>query len=406
MAKREPSPKTNPSLGTDLQGASRAVVDAVRAVTNIVEDMHRNIARVSPIVGKVPAGKTRGITGLVYGSVRGVTALVGAGLDAGFKRLEPLLRGRAAVPQREALLSALNGVVGDYLAASNNPLAIEMQLRQSGKPIVLQGQSGGKLLVMVHGLCMNDLQWLREGHDHGVALAQALGYTPLYLHYNTGQAIPSNGQAFAETLEQLLRDWPVPVTELSVLCHSMGGLVTRSAGHFAKSAGHQWPKRLKRIVFLGTPHLGAPLERAGSWLDYVLGVSPYSAPLARLGLVRSAGIKDLRHGRVLPAGQPAGQRAMALPPRVKCFVVAATRQAHTPQALAHQAAAATAKRLSSDGLVPVASALGQHKDAAADPASGLNIPQARRLTVFATDHFALLSSAEVAEQLLRWFAVK
>jgi hypothetical protein len=46
--------------------------------------------------------------------------------------LEPLLGKRSRGPKREALLAALNGVLGDYLAASNNPLAITMRMRRGG----------------------------------------------------------------------------------------------------------------------------------------------------------------------------------------------------------------------------------------------------------------------------------
>ena len=61
----------------------------------------------------------------------------------------------------------------------------------------------------------------------------------------------------------------------------------------------RWPARLDDLVFLGTPHHGAPLERAGNWVDLLLGATPYAAPFARLGKLRSAGITDLRHGNLL-----------------------------------------------------------------------------------------------------------
>ena len=58
---------------------------------------------------------------------------------------------------------------------------------------------------------MNDLQWSRDGHDHGTALAADLGYTPLYLHYNTGEHISTNGRRLANLLESLVQEWPQPV---------------------------------------------------------------------------------------------------------------------------------------------------------------------------------------------------
>jgi pimeloyl-ACP methyl ester carboxylesterase len=367
--------------------------------------MHRNISRVSPIVGKVNAGRTKGITGFVYRSVRGVTRLVGVSLDVALTKLNPLLsteiNKRIPLAQREAVLAALNGVLGDYLVATNNALAIPIQLRQHGEPLQLTKKSleaqfkrnNGRLLILVHGLCMNDLQWAREGHDHGVSLAADLGYTPLYLHYNSGQHVSTNGKQFAETLESLNKSWPVPIKEMVIIGHSMGGLVSRSACHYAKQSKHTWPKHLKKLFFLGTPHHGAPLERAGNWLDILLGISPYSEPLARLGMVRSAGITDLRYGNLLDEDwsrrNGEARTAVPLPKGVKCFAIAATMQ---------QEPKASAKRLLGDGLVQVRSALGEH----ADGVQTIAISSTRKKIFFSTNHFEILSSTLVCDQLYDW----
>lgn len=390
------------TTAADLRGGSKILIDAVVGVTDIVEQMHRQISRVAPVVGKPRDGRTGGITGLVYRSVRGVTRVVGFGLDKALAQLAPLLKGGKSSAQREAVLSALNGVLGDYLEETGNPLAITMRFRHQGKALTLDRQSitesiespGNKLLILVHGLCMNDLQWRREGHDHGAALAQDLSYTPLYLNYNSGRHVSINGRAFADSLEQLLAEWPVAVRELVIIGHSMGGLVTRSACHYAQQAGRAWPKKLKKMIFLGTPHHGAPLERAGNGLDILLGVSPYSAPFAKLGKVRSAGIKDLRHGNLRDedwargAGTRDTRAAVPLPRGVKVFVVAASKQAQRGEG----------KRLQGDGLVPVASALGQHKD----EALSLPISVARQFVCFGADHFDLLSRAEVYARVKGW----
>ncbi len=79
----------------------------------------------------------------------------------------------------------------------------------------------------------------------------------------------------------------------------MGGLVARSACHYGALARHQWLRRVDKIVFVGTPHHGAPFERGGNWVDMLLSSSPYTAPLARLGKIRSAGITDLRFGNLV-----------------------------------------------------------------------------------------------------------
>ena len=152
---------------------------------------------------------------------------------------------------------------------------------------------------MVHGSCMSDRQWCRSGHDHGAELARDLGYQAVYLHYNSGRHVSTNGREFAGQLESLVSGWPAPLDEIVIVAHSMGGLVTRSACHHAEVSHLTWRAKLRTMVFLGTPHHGAPLERGGNWLDFLLGVSRYSAPLAQLGKIRSAGVTDLRFGNVL-----------------------------------------------------------------------------------------------------------
>jgi hypothetical protein len=392
----------------DLHGLGRLTIDAVAGLTDLVEAMHHNIASVPAPLGKPPAGRTSGITGLVYSSIRGMTKLVGGGLDAVLGRLVPLFGERRSSPEREAVLAALNGVLGDYLEASGNPLAIHMRLRRNGHPLPTDRaglaaalpDAGGKLLVLAHGLCMNDLQWQRRGHDHGEALARDLGCTSVYLHYNSGRHISTNGREFADLLEALLANWPVPLDELAILGHSMGGLLARSAWHYGTAAGHAWPRRLKKLVFLGTPHHGAPLERGGHWIDIVLGASPYTAPLSRLGKIRSAGITDLRHtwlldedwyGRDRFARAAGHHAALPLPEGVACYAIAATTGKHIGD---------LKDRLIGDGLVPLASALGCH----AERDRNLMFPADRQWIALETGHLDLLDRPEVYEQIRRWLA--
>jgi hypothetical protein len=383
-------------LGTDLHGASKLVIDAVGGVTDIVEDMHRTILRVAPPVGAPRGGRTGGISGLVYRSVRGVTHAVGSGLDMALGRLAPLLdRQPLPVAARDATLAALNGVLGDYLQASGNPLALGMQWRHEGQALesdavsaTLAAQPGKRVLVLLHGLCMNDRQWLRDGHDHGAALAAELGVLPLYLRYNSGLAIAENGRQLADRLEALMRAPNGAPESLLLLGHSMGGLLARSALHHGHAAGHVWPRRVQALACLGTPHLGAPLERAGRRVDMLLGVSPYSAPFARLGLIRSAGIQGLRHGQVLAVEHDL-QHSPPLPASLACFLIAASKGPRD---------AKSGARPAGDGLVPVDSALGRH----ADPTRTLVVPEAHRAIVHGHDHFDLLGSREVYQRLLEW----
>lgn len=261
-------------------------------------------------------------------------------------------------------------------------------------------QASGRVVVQIHGLCMNDLQWSRQGHEHGAALEQHFGCTSLHLHYNSGRHISTNGRELAGLLEILLREWPVPVEELSLLGHSMGGLVARSACHYGQAGGHAWPAQLRRMIFLGTPHHGAPLERHGNRLqNFVTHLSPYVAPLARLGMLRSAGVTDLRHGNLL--GQDWGdcdrfahgkdcRTIVPLPPQVRAYALAVTL-GRQPRDLDD--------RWLADGLVPVWSALGEHRD----PARDLGIPAARRWVGYGMNHWDLLSRPEVYAEISHCF---
>ena len=383
------------------------MIDATLGVTRVVEDMHRAIA-------DGPGGLARPFTlpgqlvsRLVYGSIRGTTALVGAGLDRALAQLGPTLGASRPGPEREAALAAVNGVVGDWLEATRNPLAIRSRLRRDGVPLVLDRAAlataipgaSGTIAVMIHGSSMSDLGWRRRGHDHGAALADALGFTAIYAHYNSGRHVSINGAELAGLLDQFVAAWPTPVDELVLIGHSMGGLVARSACAVAERDGHTWRRSLRALVCLGTPHHGAPLERGGNLLERALGATRYTAPLARLGQLRSAGVTDLRFGNVLDehwAGidrfaPGVDRRSPApLPTGVACYAIAAT----------------TARTLDGappgDGLVPVDSALGRHPR----PELTLAFPSAHQRLVSGAGHLDLLDHPEVSAQLRTWQATR
>jgi len=379
---------------TDLRGYGRLIAVAASEVTTVAESLHLTIARWPALFGAAPARTTRGITGMVYDAIHAATWLAARAIDAALAALTPWLPEGAPTPRQEAVRAAVNGVCGDYLAATANPLAIPMRLRRNGHPLILTRahlaeaipEASGSVVVLVHGLCTNDLHWRRHGHDHGVALARDLGCTPVYLHHNSGRQIGENGREFAALLETLAAQWPVPLQELTIIGHSMGGLIARSAVAAGNAAQHAWPGRLRRLVFLGTPHHGAPLERLGSWVETALRASPYSAPFARLGAARSAGITDLRHGTVI-----AGRSSVALPAGVDCFAIAATiGERRRP----------LRDRLVGDGLVPLDSALGRHARAERT----LAFPAERQWIARRTTHLDLLAGTDVYRQLHAWLA--
>ena len=404
------------ALLDDVRGGVRLVIDGVAGVTGMVEAMHGRIARRAPPLGFVADAPTTGITGLVYRSVRATTGLVGRSLDAALAGVQSMLQAslrtvpqEQAGPLRDAVVAALNGVLGDHLERTGNPLAIPLELRSRSRGT----ETGGHVLLLIHGLCMNDLQWMRGGHDHGQALA-ALGYTPLYLRYNSGRHVSANGHDLAVALEEAIRQWPVPVESIAIVGHSMGGLVARSAMHQAAQAGMAWPQRVRTLVFLGTPHHGAPLERGGNWLHRGLGISPYVAPFTRLSGLRSEGITDLRHGNLLEQDWKGGRfesrdarAAVPLPHGVHCYAIAGTlgpaQDDGSPDVPRPSAGArALAAAWLGDGLVPVASALGRHARRTRD----LHIPPSHQWIAHGVDHLDLLASQAVFERLRRWLSLR
>ncbi len=378
------------NLVTDLLGAGRLAADATLGVTGVVESMHGTIARGSPIAG------------LVYRSIRGVTGLIGSGADLAMSVLAPKAVDEPSSPRRETLLAILNGVYGDHLAATGNPLAIPMQLRRDTASLANAiPRATGRVVVLVHGLCMADLHWDKGEKPLSRVLARDLGYTSVKLHYNTGLHVSSNGREFAALLEELVAAWPVPVTELAIVGHSMGGLIARSAAYYGREAGHRWTRLLRSMVFLGTPHHGSPLERGGSIADLLLSLSPYSAPFARLAGARSAGIRDLRHGNLLDEdwqGRAQGhlrdhRHPVPLPEGVRCYAIAAVKS-REPGSLQ--------SRLLGDGLVPVKSALGQHRS----PRFALAIPESQQWVGHGLGHLELMSNPLVHRRVSDWIGAK
>jgi pimeloyl-ACP methyl ester carboxylesterase len=385
--------------GSDIRAGASLAVDATKGIVDLVEAMHATIARPFGMARADVNDKTSGITGFVYNTVRGVTRVVGGSLDVALSLFTRLTSTDESSFERDAAISALNGVCGDHLVKTNNALAIPMTIRFEGKgidfdtPLETQcTQVNGKVAILVHGLCMNDRQWLRDGHDHGAALARQFGYTPLYTRYNTGQHISINGSALSQLLEKLVSAWPVPIEEIIIVTHSMGGLVTRSALNHADSQSSRWREHVSKAIFLGTPHHGAPLERGGSWIDIVLGATPYTKPFARLGKIRSAGITDLRYGNVLEhdwTNDAAARLTTPLPRDVECFAIAATTGKSKRD---------VRDTLLGDGLVPVASALGKHRVIK----HRLAFPEQNTWIAYERNHMDLLSDREVYAQLTKW----
>lgn len=381
-----------PSL-SDARGLGKLLVDTTVGMTDALERVHKNML--------APAA-----VDLVYDTIRSMTRTVGEGVDVVLAQLPQRLGTIGPSAEREAVLSVLNGLLGDRLRASDNPLFLPMHLRREGKPLTLTHdalttaipQASTRLVVLAHGHCMSDLQWSRNGHNHGTAIAARHGYTDVYLRYCSGLHISDNGRNFSDLLETLLDQWPTPVQELVLLGYSMGGLVVRSACHYGQQSRYAWPRRLRTLVTIGTPHHGSHLERANNWLGEILGVHPYTAVYAELTKFRSEGSTDLGYGNLLDedwqgrdrfAVQPDTRRIVPLPDHAACYAIggAIAPDASDPDG-----------RIFGDGVVLLPSALGQHKD----PARCVGFPAEHREIVYGVHHLDLLDSRKVSAALLQW----
>lgn len=299
-------------------------------------------------------------------------------------RLAHGLLGPASIPAGERgqlFYSALNGVCGDKLEAWSNPLAQSMMLcDEQGHPLPANWAAhSGEVMVFIHGLCLSEREWQTPAHTAFVTAWRAEGHAVAWLRYNSGRSIPENGRSLSELLESRFAAADAP--RLTLIGHSMGGLLIRSASHHASATNAAWLARLHQAAYLASPHQGAPLERLGNALNNTLGLTPYSKPFMRLGNIRSQGIRDLRHGRV-----HAELRHIPLHPGARHLLLAV-----------HMGSGIEGHWMG-DGLVPVRSALGQHIDA--DRA--LSAPDLTRRELPAINHMALLADDRVYAELQDW----
>jgi pimeloyl-ACP methyl ester carboxylesterase len=139
----------------------------------------------------------------------------------------------------------------------------------------------------------------RSGGTYGSRLARDLGLTPVYVRYNTGRHISENGASLADLLERVVAAWPTDVDEVALIGHSMGGLVARSGCYHASERGDAWVRRVRHVISLGSPHMGAPLAQAVHYASAGLATLPETRPFAGLLRRRSSGIRDLRQGSLV-----------------------------------------------------------------------------------------------------------
>lgn len=384
---------------TVLDAAALAATYAEDLIIGTVRDVHGAVStRVYGMTGRIVGGTTvshrlhDGISKVVYTSIsvglkasaRGLAMAGEAGVGA---QIESTPRGRF-------VRAAVNGLIGDRLRDEGSRFAFDMGVRVRGRDIDL-GRDGvaaafpsatDKVVVFIHGLSENEDYWHRAARpkrdapdrlSYGDRLLSD-GWTPVYLRVNTGLPIAENAVAMAALLDRLVESWPSDVRRLAFVGHSMGGLITRAACAVTTDRETPWTELVTDVVCLGTPHLGAPLERVVNRGVTALGRLPEAAPFGRLLEYRSTGILDLRHGLA--------EDVQNLP-HARYRLVAAT--------LTRSPTSVTSSTIG-DCLVPYASALGRR------PNGEEMFPGAETLHVPGAGHFDLLNHDDVYAAIQEW----
>jgi pimeloyl-ACP methyl ester carboxylesterase len=347
------------------------------------------------------------IVGAVYGGLKMSVLGMGRLADAGVARRPRVV---SNTPRGAAVVGAINGLIGDTLERRQSALHQPMAVRVQGEPVgTTRGELGAgfpqatdRIAIFLHGLMETEFSWRwgsREtGESYGTLLERELGMTPVYVRYNSGRHISENGRSLADLVEEVVANWPVPVSEVALIGHSMGGLVARSGAYRADLDRMVWPTLVRQIVSLGTPHMGAPLEQAVHYVSAGLDKLPETRPFSRFLRRRSGGIRDLRQGSLVDEDWRDRDRdvlraeAIAEVPLLAgvthCFVTATiTRSPRHPLG-----------RLVGDCLVLQASGSGRSRTRriAFDEEYGHHVG--------GTHHIALLNHPAVYDKLRSWLA--
>jgi pimeloyl-ACP methyl ester carboxylesterase len=385
------------TLGFDeLAKATGGIGSIQRAISGRV---FRAVGPGAALVRPIHEGITRGVYRGLGTSMRALG--VGAGAVADGREGAPISTTRGG----SALIAAVTGLTGDQLERDGSPLAQQMAVRAGGEPVALEPhalaeafpEATPQIVVFLHGLMQTEFSWgARE--TYGTRLARELGYTPVYVRYNSGLHISQNGRCLSELMDELVAAWPVEAERIALVGHSMGGLVARSACHRGAEEGAGWAQLVKTSVSLGTPHMGAPLEQAVHVLSAGLAALPETRAFANFLRRRSGGIRDLRQGSLVDEDwrdrDPDVLRAAAcaeiplLEGATHCFISATvTRSDRHPVG-----------RLIGDTLVLKPSATGRSRTRRIpfDEEFGMHLGGAH--------HFALLNHPAVYERLRGWLA--
>ena len=311
------------------KGARHLVFDLVDDTSRLVEGSQRAVwDRSIRWIGQLPELRKPGealrdLAGLqsavVHAGIRGVSRGARSGLDVVEAERDAADEAGApdhlSSPTLDDLQATINGGWGSHLARRGNGLDVGFTLRdETGRVLPAEADAlvdrlaapTRRVAIFVHGLGSTERCWRfrarasEEGPTptFGTRLRDDLGYTPLYVRYNTGRRVVENGRRLADVIEALVAAYPVAIEALALVGHSMGGLVARAAALVAETEDRPWWKLLRHVVTLGSPHTGAPLARSADALVKV-SRSIDDEALRVIGAIvdaRSDGVHDLSTG--------------------------------------------------------------------------------------------------------------
>jgi pimeloyl-ACP methyl ester carboxylesterase len=379
----------------ELSALTRLTLDELGGAVAGIGRIHKAIA--DRAFGATGAGATPAraihdaIARNVYGGMRAGAAALGRTAEVVVGDRGPI----SVAPLGAGVLAAIDGLIGDVLEEERPALAMPMSIRVAGRAVAPADapDPSPRVAVFLHGLMETEFSWGREPYGDRLE-----GWTPLYVRYNSGRHISSNGASLDELIEEVVAEWPVELERIALVGHSMGGLVARSAAHQAALRDAAWVKHVTHLVSLGTPHMGAPLEQSVHYLSAALSAVPETEPFGTFFRRRSSGIRDLRQGSLVDADwrdcdrdalrARACEEVPLLDGATHCFVSATlTREPGHPVG-----------RLLGDCLVLVPSASGRSRT------RRLGFRDEDGLHIGGASHFALLRHPHVYEQLCAWLA--
>lgn len=397
-----------PARITDV--AALALDYGDRLIIGTVREMHGAIARrafgATRFVGsRAPESLHDAVVTSVYGAISGVLRVSSGSVRA----LSARGIGRPVENNRvgRQIVAAVNGLIGDELRMLDDPQAIKMAARLDGEDVVATPfplrqayqQATSHMVIFLHGLCESDESWFQRektvGTTYVARIAEDTDGTPVLVRFNTGLHVSENGRHLDVLIQQVVDAWPVEVTRITLVGHSMGGLVVRAATNHATAAGQIWPQLVKDIICLGTPHTGANLEKVAHLGSRLLRFWPETAPFGTILETRAPGITDLRHGYI-SQDEWEGQDLTA---QWGLDRIAAAPLAHAEYHFVAATLGATQRHpvsaILGDLLVHFSSATGMGK-------TGPVIDGARFEYLPSTDHFALLNHPQIGDWIVAW----